>query len=193
MLSVNTSCVGAGFPISIEVTPVDIKGKSPADAKIYIFDGTTLKPLQVSNRGFLTVHGISAGYYGALFFTRQGFYPKTLVFKAEEEIVKIAKLSLNPLKDTSKGVLTGIVYKPVRGGKLREHTGILQTFKDERIDLIRDNLSYKVTTDDDGIFMLELLPGEYKVLFGNGDIGTVVIEKGKTTIKTIQRGMVLVD
>jgi len=44
----------------------------------------------------------------------------------------MAKPSLTKLKDKNIGVLTGIVYTPVTGGKIREHRGIFKVFRGER-------------------------------------------------------------
>lgn len=194
LLSLNTSCASAD--ISLEITPPLVKGNTPNDTEVSIFDGITLKPIKISNGRFREEHTITSGYYGVLFFTRQGFYPEILVFKVKDEPIRINKISLKPLKEPQKGILTGVIYKPVRGGKLREHKGIFQTFKNEKINLIKDDkekVSYDVATDDNGIFMIELIPGEYSVVFNNREAGKVHIERGKTTIKNIQKGAVLID
>ncbi|MBI5408087.1 MAG: hypothetical protein HZA14_01825 [Nitrospirae bacterium] len=177
----------------MHITPDDIQGSISDNAVITIFDGTALKNVPVSNGKFTEAHGITPGYYGVLFFTKEGSYPETILFKAQDRSMKGDSVSLKSLKDAGKGVLTGVVYKPVTGGKLREHKGIFQTFKGEKIHLVKDSVSRETTTDDKGIFMIELLPGEYEIVFNGRNAGKALIEKGKTTVKNIQKGVVLKD
>ncbi|MBI5056174.1 MAG: hypothetical protein HZB61_06130 [Nitrospirae bacterium] len=190
LLLINTSC--AGTEILVEITPADIRGRIVNHTEISLFDGTALKTIPANDK-FAEAHGVTSGQYGALFFTKHGYYPEAIIFRAQEKSVKVDKVSLSPLKDAGKGILTGVVYKPVTGGKLKEHKGIFQTFKGERITLIKDKWSPEITTDDEGIFMIELPPGDYDIVFNNENIGRVNIAKGRTTIKNIQKGLVLRD
>ncbi|MBA3071155.1 MAG: hypothetical protein FP829_03175 [Nitrospirae bacterium] len=204
--------------VNADVSPVR---KAELSNGVKVFDGTILKPVtpvrkdglsngvKITEGKFTEAYGITSGYYGVLFFTKTGFYPEAVVFKAGDEAIKIDKVSLKPMKDTKKGILTGVVYKPVMGGKLREHKGILKLFKDEKIIIKKTNennppsppfskggmggFSGETITDTRGVFMIELPSGEYNVIFNNRDEGKAVIEGGKTLIKNIQKGMALID
>jgi len=41
--------------------------------------------------------------------------------------------------------------------------------------------------------MIELLPGEYDIFFNNISVGKALVEINKTTIRNIQKGVVLID
>jgi len=180
LLFLNTSCAG---------TETKIEG----DTAVRLFDGTSLKVIPLPADKLTEAHGITPGHYGVIFFSKNGFYPRAEIFKVHAKPAEIDKVSLKPLKDAGRGVLTGVVYKPVTGGKLREHKGIFQTFKGEKIILISGNISLDVTTDEMGIFSSELLPGDYDVVFKNENAGMAHITRGETTIMNIQKGMVLKD
>ncbi|RJQ53898.1 MAG: hypothetical protein C4526_05915 [Nitrospiraceae bacterium] len=191
LLFLNTSCAGTG--VAVDITLSGIQGRVSDGADIILFDGTGLNTIPVSNNTFSRAHGITTGYYGAFFIVKKGFYPVTVIFQAMDKPVKVDRVSLTPLKDAEKGALTGIVYKSVKGGKLKEHRGILQTFKGEKITLTGENFSRNIITDDNGMFTVELLPGAYDVFYNNKNTGKVTIDKGKTTIINVQKGMLLMD
>lgn len=186
-----TSC--AGKEISVEINRDDIQGNINNHAEVTMFDGAGLKAMPVSKNKFSVPHGITLNYSGVLYFTRQGYYPETIIFKAQDKTVTIDNVSLLPLKDSAKGVLTGVVYKPVTGGKLKEHKGIARMYKGEKLSIVKDDLLQKVITVDNGVFMIELLPGEYDIVFNEKIVHRVLIEKGRTTLENIQKGIILVD
>lgn len=187
----NTSC--AGKEISLEINRDDVQGYVNNHLEVTLFDGAGLKTIPVFNNKFTVPHGITLNYSGVLYFTRQGHYPETIIFKVQDKPVTIDNVSLLPLKDPGKGVLTGVVYKPVTGGKLKEHKGIARLFKGERLSIVKDGLRKEVLADDNGIFMMELVPGEYNIVFNDMKIGKALVEKSKTTIRNIQKGTVLID
>ena len=190
-LFLNTSC--AGKEISIKIDRDDIQGIINNHAEVTVFDGAGLKAVPVSGNKFDGPHGITLNYSGVLYFTRQGYYPETVVFKAQDKPVIIDDVTLVPLRDPMKGLLTGVVYKPVTGGKFKEHNGIARTFKGEKIRIVEDDSPQEVITDDNGVFMIELLPGEYDIFFSNMNVGKALVEINKTTIRNIQKGVVLID
>jgi hypothetical protein len=179
--------------ISVEINRDDIQGSINNHAEATLFDGIGLKVIPVLKNKFFGPHGITLNYSGVLYFTKQGHYPETIIFKAQDKLLTIDNVSLLPLKDTGKGVLTGVVYKPVTGGKIKEHKGIARMFKGEKVSIVKDNLPQEVITDDNGVFMIELLPGEYDIVFNKKNVHRVLIEKGRTTLENIQKGILLVD
>jgi len=187
----NPSCAGVSADIKFEINTDHIDGKVFNDTTIKIFDGLELRDVSISKNRFNEAHGITFGYYGVVFFTRNGFYPEVKVFEGDSKLR--TEVILNKLEDTKKGVLTGVVYKPITGGKLKRHRGIFEIFKDEKIDIVKDSIHQTVGTDDMGVFTILLAEGEYNMMMGGKEIDKVVIEPGKTTIKNIQKGMVLMD
>ena len=191
LLFLNASC--ASGEIAVKITRDDIQGSINNHIEVTAFDGAGLKAIPVSDNKFTCAHGITSNYYGVLFLTKQGHYPETIIFKAQDNPVTIDYISLSPVKDPQKGILTGVVYKPVTGGKLREHKGISRMFKSEKIILIKGNVSHETATNDRGVFLIELLPGNYNVVLNNKNAGSVLIERGATAIHNIQKGTMIID
>lgn len=191
ILFLNTSC--AGREISVEINRDDMRGHIIHRVEVSVFDGTALKSVAVSGNEFLYRHGITLNYSGVLYFTGQGHYPETIIFNAKKESFKNDRVSLTPLKNSEEGVLTGVVYKPVSGGKRIEHKGIARLFGNEKVSIVNNDTAREVVTDDNGVFMVGLLPGEYDIFFNNKQVSRVLIENSKTTIRNIQKGILLID
>ncbi|RJR16491.1 MAG: hypothetical protein C4581_09710 [Nitrospiraceae bacterium] len=191
ILLLNTACTGKEK--SVEINREDIRGKVSNHVEAAVFDGTDLKTISVSGNRSSVPHGITLNYSGVLYCTRQGYYPQTIIFKAMEESFMMDSVSLKPLINSEVGVLTGVVYKPVTGGKLEGHRGIARLFGNEKVSIVNDDTAREVITDDYGVFMIGLLPGKYDIVFNNKKVSMVLIEKSRTTIRNIQKGVMLID
>ncbi len=159
----------------------------------YFFDGISLKRTSPVQGRISVAEGVTAGNYGVLFFTREGFYPEAEVFKATEHPYETEVKALKRLADPRKGVLIGVVYKPVSGGKIRPRRGIVTLHKSEVVQIAGGNRTYAVMTDERGVYRIQLPAGEYAVSAGLGEPSEVVVERSKTVIHTIQKGIMLVD
>ncbi|MBI4690025.1 MAG: hypothetical protein HY754_07130 [Nitrospirae bacterium] len=193
ILLFNSACAAAGIVFKVDISKIEINGNIPDNIKVNIFDGSELRTIEPSSGRFWAMHGISSGYYGAIFFTQKDFYPETVIFRIGDKPVDINVVPFKKLEDPRKGILIGVVYKPVIGGKLRRYKGIFKTFKDENINFVKDSTYYTARTDGNGVFVILLERGEYTVTINNKIIDKVVVEPGKTTIKNIQKGLVLID
>jgi len=191
VLLLNTAC--AGREISVEIMQDVVHGAISNNAEVDLFDGTDLKTISVSGSMFSSPHGITLNYSGVLYCTMNGHYPGIIVFKSLEGPIMKNSVSFRPLKHPGEGVLTGVVYKPVSGGKLIEHRGIVRLFTNEKVRIVNDDTAREVITDDNGVYMIGLLPGKYDIVFNNKKLSMVVIEKSRTTIRNIQKGVMLID
>jgi hypothetical protein len=183
----------AGTDQSIKDNSTPIEGTLPDGGNVSVFDGSRTKTVNLPPGKFKVQHSVTEGLYGVVFITKDGFVPETLIFKSGKATLEPDVISMRKLNDVKKGVITGVVYKQVRGGKLRRHNGIGRFFKDERITLSGLAGTYTVVSDDKGVFMMELPPGEYDIIFSGKKTGRAVIAPGGTVIKNILKGMVLVD
>jgi hypothetical protein len=161
--------------------------------RVYLFDGLKLKRLTPDRDRLSVEHGVSKGYYGVVFIIRDYYYPDVIVFKSNGIPFEVKPIALTPVKDKEMGVLTGVVYTPIVGGKLREHRGIKRLFSEEEVRIFNKKHSYKVKTDIRGVFTILLPEGEYSIVSGGSQGGKIRIKSGKTTIKNIQKGLVLID
>lgn len=174
-------------------SPYYIEGTAAHNMDINIFNGLAMRKIKLSEGRFRYTHSTTDGLYGAVFFTKNKCYPLAVTFRVADESVSVKNVSLEELKDEKMGILTGVVYKPVTGGRLKEQSGISTLFADEKIDIKTGDASYYVNTGNDGAFTIELPRGEYSIIFNSKEAGKVVIEPGKTVIKNIQKGMVMMD
>ena len=187
-MPLNYSC--AGNVMSVKSTPESIEGTVADGVEVSIFNGHAMKTVTPSAGRFRTPHQATAGLYEVLFFTKNNYRPKVVVIKAGEKKKTFKVESLKKLADPKKGALAGVVYKPVSGGKLVEHSGIAQVFKGEKIVITGKESPFSVMTDERGFFLSELPAGEYDITLG-GRAEKVNIEPGKTVIRNIQKGIVL--
>ena len=177
----------------VKNSPEYIEGKVARDVAVSVFDGRSLKEVAPSGGMFKASHGATTGLYEVVFITKEGFSPETVALKAGESSGKIKLKPLQAMKDREKGILTGVVYKYVAGGKLKAHSGISVLFKGEKVTITKGDASYTAVTDATGVFMIELPAGEYEVALGNKKAGKAAVGQGKTTIKNLQKGITLVD
>ncbi|NOY65377.1 MAG: hypothetical protein GXO97_08295 [Nitrospirae bacterium] len=160
----------------------------------YVFDGIELKKIFPDNDNRLIIHhNVSEGYHGVVFITGEGHFPVVVPFKSTGGVLEIKSIKLQMIKDKRKGILTGVVYTPVVGGKLREHRGIKRLFSDEEVRIFNNKHLYTVKTDKRGVFTILLPEGEYSITSGSKQAGKIRIKSGRTTIKNIQKGLVLID
>ena len=191
LLPLTNSC--AGVAMTIQNAPAYIEGTAAGDIDIYLFNGHSITSVKISAGKFRTNHTATKGLYEVVFFTKRNFYPKAVTLKAPERPQDIKIGPLKKMKNRRRGILTGVVYKPVSGGKVSEHTGISTVYKGEKVHIAGNGVSCSAITDESGVFTIELPEGEYDIILGAGKAGKATIEKGKTTIKNVQKGMVLVD
>lgn len=172
---------------------VFFRTKIDKGAEVFTFDGFNLNKIVRDTEYIREKIPVTQGNYFTLFFVKEGCIPEAQVLQAGDKDIEIGEVILKRKADKDKGGLIGIIYKPVSGGRLIEHKGIFKIFKNEKINIIKDGVSYKITTDDKGIFVIEIPEGEYNIIFNDKSAGTVVIGKGRTSIKNLQKGQVLMD
>jgi len=190
-LFANISCTSVSAVLKGE--PLYILGSAEDAEDIFLFDGHESKGFVLSDGEFRIPHSVSKRYYGVIFITRDGFYPESIIFRSEEKPLIIGKIHLKKLDEPEKGILTGVVYTPVTGGKIVEHIGISRLHGNININIVKDPIKYTVKTDARGVFMISLPEGEYNIGLDGQDTAVTIISPGKTTIKNMQKGLVLID
>lgn len=170
-----------------------LAGAAAHEVGMTIFDGIALRKKTLPPGTFKIPHTITAGLSGVVFFTGDGFSPEAAIFKAGDRHIAMGRISLLKMKDTKKGVVTGVVYKPVTGGKLVEHIGIAALYRDERVSFMKDGVASSFVTDDRGSYTGELPGGDYTVMPDGSNKRKVIVGPGRTTIINFKKGMVLVD
>lgn len=158
-----------------------------------LFDGSTLKSIPVDRREMIVSHGITSGLYGVIFYTADGFRPVVTVFQAAADRVGIEAPPLPRIEDPSRGIVIGVVASVVSGGKLKARQGLRQVFGGESVELAKERVSASMTTDLNGVFVFTVPPGEYRLSLSGREAGKVNVEAGRTTVRNLPKGVMLVD
>ena len=131
----------------------------------------------------------------SVFLAKDGYLPLVYnIFLGSHDDYTLPQASLLPIEDIKKGVLVGVYYKSIRGGKRKFHLGINNYFPKQTVKFEGDGIIHEITTDDNGIYMTSLPEGRYNIYTEQGHkIENINIVQGKTTIQNIFGGVVMVD
>lgn len=159
---------------------------------LFLFDGATLHNVRYDKGGIDISGYVTHRYYGAVFSVKDGSMPAATVFRADN-----APIAPPPMPDVrlkaGEGAVVGIVFKPVTGGKMREHKGIFGLHRNIVVTLSSSGRTYSASTDENGLFILSLPEGEYTLTVNDRQEGKIRVERSRTTIKNIRLGLAMVD
>jgi hypothetical protein len=133
----------------------------------------------------------------SVFFIKDGYFPSVhnLRLVSEEKYI-IPQVTLLPIKELSKGILVGVCYKSISGGKLKPRFGISSYLPKQTIKITDtgNGIRQEVTSDKNGIYMIILPPGRYQLFIPQGyEIKDVEIKPGKVTVQNISGGSIMID
>jgi hypothetical protein len=98
-----------------------------------------------------------------LYFLRKGYFPQIRPVKIPEGKRQQAPGPWKKLPDDQNGVLAGAVCTYGAGGR-RAHVFFFEEFlKNQKMPIELDGLPAEVATDESGVFMLLLPPGNHKI------------------------------
>lgn len=168
---------------------------SQNQSEVFVFDGFSSVRLGKGESLSALKPPVTTGRFFVLFFVREGYLPVVRVLKADRETLNAGKADFAAKIHGADGFLSGVVYKPVRGGKVSYSKGIAGLFSDIEVRAVSGSGQiYTARTGDSGVFGMSLPPGSYKVMLeGTGNVAQVTINTGRTTLHNIQKGLVLLD
>ena len=170
------------------------ESKEPVALKMFVFDGIKLTPAG-SISELIKTPPVTGENYFALFFVLDEYVPVVKVIKAGRDTLKRDPVVPEIKLDRNKGYLTGVVYKPVHGGKIAKSTGMAYLWEGAEIRVVNGKSTViTLRSDKQGIFGIQLAPGSYSILTGGNTRGKKVsVRKGMTTIQNLQKGLTLRD
>ncbi|MCC7201514.1 MAG: carboxypeptidase regulatory-like domain-containing protein [Nitrospirae bacterium] len=191
----------AGFaapvaPYTISGVIKDTHDMPVSDAEIGIFDGFTIQRIRSDDKGAYSISRlpVSDGLYAVLFFTRDGFVPSIINVKKNRLDSREYPVTMKRAESEKSGYIAGVVYQPVKGGKIRYQSGINRFGQERSIWLEGDGIAAESRTNKDGQFILEVPAGRYVLRAeGAGEKQVVEAVAGKTVIRNIRSGIVLID
>jgi len=170
-------------------------GEVESTVEMFIFDGFKLSPIDRDSKFFKKKIPVTEGNYFVIFFIKEGFIPEVKVLQAGKKDIKIGKIELEKMMEEKKRFLVGVVYKPIHGGKILFRKGILKLIGRVDIKVVSDKGGPHITrARDDGVYIMQLAAGKYKLFIGDSKDGLdVIIKKGTTTIQNLKKGVMLID
>ena len=189
----------SALPIYADAISGVIKGSDDTPvvgADISIFDGFSLRNTTSDSKGVYNILQlpVSADLYAVLFITKDGYVPTIINFKRMEEVKTDYPVTMKISPSKENGYIAGVIYQPIRGGKISFQSGINSFGREKRVWLEKDGVITETRSNKDGHFIFEVPGGQY-VLHAEGSREKPVVEitGGKTVILNMRTGMVLVD
>lgn len=166
------------------------------NAEISIFNGFTIRSIKSDSNGLYNILQlpVSADLHAVLFITKDGYVPSIINVKRREEVKADYPVSMKRAWTEENGYIAGVVYQPIKGGKIKYQSGINSFGREKRVWLENEGIITETKSNQDGQFILEVPAGRY-VLHAEGSRERPVVEitEGKTTIRNMRAGIVLVD
>ncbi len=166
------------------------------DAEISIFDGFSIRNIKSDVNGMYIISEppVSPDLYAVLFFTKDGYIPGIINVKRSEQVKTDYSIVMKRGQKRNTGFVAGVIYQPIRGGKIKFQSGIYNLGKGRRVWLEKDGGVIEAQSNIEGHFVFEVPVGRY-VLHAEGsrEKPAVEITEGKTTIRNMRAGIILVD
>lgn len=131
----------------------------------------------------------------SLFAYKQGYNPIIInkKFEGGSKIV-IEKIQLKKFPNESMGIVAGVVFTSISGGKIKPHHGIARYLKEYKIEFSKLSIKglneiFSTLSNDSGIYIISLAPGLY--LFNNEK--EIRVNKKEVRIFNIGKANILVD
>ena len=196
----NAQSVGDNtLPIYADAISGVIKGSDDipiVSAEISIFDGFSLRNIKIDNNGVYNILQlpVSADLHAVLFITKDGYVPSIINFKRREEVKADYPVTMKISPSKENGYIAGVIYQPIRGGKISFQSGINSFGREKRVWLEKDGVITETKSNKDGHFIFEVPAGRY-VLHAEGsrEKPAVEIREGKTVVRNMRSGIVLID
>ncbi len=175
------------------------------DVTIKVFNGFEESEAKTLKKGEYSISLFSSTPHTgfALYACKKGYNPYlvTKVFDGSPKIV-MEKIQLNKLQKKDLGVVAGVVFVPVSGGKIKSHHGIAG-FKKYKIKFTKLSESTGgkeaskgdviiVSSNDDGVYTTSLAAGLY-LMKNEGGEKMFKVKSGEVRILNIMQGGIMVD
>lgn len=137
----------------------------------------------------------------SLFVYKQGYNPIIInkKFEGASKIV-IEKIQLKKFPNESMGIVAGVVFTSISGGKIKPHHGIARFVEKYEIKIKRlsetknENKTYVMSSDENGSYLTLLPPGLYLINNGKNEREFKIdIRKEEVIIINISIGETLID
>lgn len=171
--------------------------KDSSGVTIKVFNGFEESETMTLQNGKYSMPLFSStpGTMFSLFAYKQGYNPTIINKKFERSSeIEIEKINLKKIPDKDVGIVAGVVFTPISGGKIKPHHGIARYLKEYKIEFSKLSIKalneiFSTLSNDSGIYIISLAPGLY--LFNNEK--EIRVNKKEVRIFNIGKANILVD
>ena len=166
------------------------------DAAISIFDGFSIRNIKSDVNGMYNISEppVSPDLYAVLFFTKDGYIPGIINVKRSEQVKTDYSIVMKRAQKRNTGFVAGVIYQPIRGVKIKFQSGIYGFGKGRRVWLEKTGGVIEAQSNIEGHFVFEVPVGRYMLhAAGSREKAGVEVVEGKTVIRNMRSGIVLVD
>ncbi len=166
------------------------------NAEISIFDGFSIRNIKSDSNGMYNISQlpVSPDLYAVIFFTKDGYVPSIINVKIREQDKADYPVTMKKAQSEKNGYIAGVIYQPIKGGKIKYQSGIYNFGKGRRVWLEKNGGITETMSNTDGHFIFEVPAGRYRLSAeGSREKADVEVVKGETVIKNTRSGIVLVD
>src|SRR3972149_7804902 len=105
------------------------------NAEISIFDGFTIRSIKSDTNGVYNILQlpVSADLHAVLFITKDGYVPSIINVKRREEVKADYPVTMRRAGPGENGYIAGVVYQPIKGGKIKYQSGINSFGRGKRV------------------------------------------------------------
>lgn len=175
---------------------MDESGSPISNAAVSIFDGFTFHNSKADIKGeyYISDIPVSKNNYMVIFISKEGFIPIADNVKVEDARVIEHPAIMKKTTSQHTGFIIGVIYHPVRGGKLQFTRGIKGFSIHKEVFIKGSETVITKETDKNGLFLFELPQGRYILSNGGGrEKPEIDLLSGKTVIKNLRSGFTLID
>src|SRR4030067_1716918 len=132
-------------------------------AEIRMFGGLCLRNIKIDNNGVYNILQlpVSADLHAVLFITKDGYVPTIVNFKKRGEVKADYPVTMKISPSKEDGYIAGVIYQPIRGGKISFQSGINSFGREKRVWLEKDGVITETKSNQDGHFIFEVPAGLY--------------------------------
>lgn len=164
---------------------------------ITIFNGFCTSSITTKSDGSYSVPFFKStnGTFLSVYASKEGYLPQVRNVSVKGEIIhRTNPITLLPMDNPNLGVIIGVCFKTIQGGKLKPRYGLSSYDVGLEIEITGKEKQYNVKCTQQGYYLLLLKPGSYNLVTERGYVAEdIKVKRGETTICNLSSGRIMHD